>query len=163
MGFRWGKEKFDHDTDHIATTLRSVFFVCSDKVWVMGGQGETGVTICQPSFTFSTINCLEEKGRNIGLSKEEPPVKEFCMNHLHPWRKLSWYKNHSKGNSAHLVGSDKHEHVPAHVRGLGSRWSLKPLPPLTILWFYSVCIFRSSTSIFTTNNFTGVCLSCSAG
>ena len=40
------------------------------------------------------------------------------------------------------------EDVPAHGRGLGTRWSLRSLPTQTILWFYSMilCYFSSSVS-----------------
>ena len=32
------------------------------------------------------------------------------------------------------------EDVPAHGRGIGTRWSLRSLPTLTILWFYDSMI-----------------------
>jgi len=44
------------------------------------------------------------------------------------------------GNGGRVGWSSQHpglvEDVPAHGRGVGTRWSLRSLPTLTILWFH---------------------------
>lgn len=42
--------------------------VFSDRLQIREAKG---LTVCWPSSTFSTIHCLEEKGRNIGLREKQ--------------------------------------------------------------------------------------------
>jgi len=45
---------------------------------------------------------------------------------------------------------DLAEDVPAHSRGVETRWPLRSLPTLTILWFYgaaSICIQVSDAGV----------------